>query len=107
MGSEQTAAAANPPCPEPDFAAPSGFQSPPRTLGLARPSFEPRIGDVGREVPWIVAENVASFPVALMPWAAGRFMRGPEEASSAVLEPGETFKVARFSVDAEHYRMDC
>ena len=94
-------------------------------LAFGKPSFEEWIGDVGpflrlrRELsddllpslpplPWILVENVSSFPVCLMPTVTcGRYMREWQCMPNKLLEPGETYKLTRFSLDEEGDRMDC
>lgn len=97
------------------------------SLSSPKPQFERRLGQVGpflqlrRErlklpfygpnapaLIYVMVENIADFPVTLMPTAKGRFMdAGGEEMPSTMLEPGEVHKLTRLSTDEERYRMDC
>ena len=62
----------------------------------------------GYDEVYVLVENIASFPVALMPKVVGgRFMKEAEDMPNLILEPGEVHKLTRLSTDQEHYRMDC
>ena len=126
MGAEQSLAEASPPEPDVQPEVPQSPRPEPDAEVVVGPCgkiFEDRgicqhwperIGDVGpflqlhRQGSWVVVENIASFPVGILPIiTAGRFMRGEEEIPPEVLEPAETHRLAWISTGQEGYRMEC